>query len=245
MRDPILITGCARSGTSMIAGVINLCGAFGGDMAGPQTSNKKGMFENTVIRGSIVKPYLRQIGADPTAQYPLPNTANMLIPRDWKNRVEGVMHTQGYTDGPWMYKGPKMGLHWPVWHYAFPDAKWIIVRRRTGDIVDSCIKTGFMKAFSNPSNWKAVGAKNEREGWIWWVNQHLERFIEMISAEDGPNCKQIWPHRMINGDYKQLYETIDWLGLEWKTGALDFIDPMMWHGRKQLKQPTHGVLDNR
>ena len=38
MKDPILITGCARSGTSMIAGVINICGAFGGDMAGPNAN---------------------------------------------------------------------------------------------------------------------------------------------------------------------------------------------------------------
>jgi hypothetical protein len=228
----------------MIAGVINLCGAFGGDMSGPQASNKKGMFENTVIRGSIVKPYLKQIGADPMAQYPLPDINNMMIPRDWKQRVEAVMHAQGYKDGPWMYKGPKMGLMWPVWHFAFPNAKWIIVRRRTGDIVDSCIKTGFMRAFANPATQKAVGAKDEREGWIWWVNQHLNRFIEMISEEEGPNCKQIWPHRMINADYKQLYQTMDWLGLDWKSEALDFIDPMLWHGRKHEKQPNHGHISN-
>jgi len=245
MKDPILITGCARSGTSMIAGVINICGAFGGDMAGPNANNQKGMFENSVIRGQIVKPYLKQIGADPQAQYPLPNTENLLIPRDWRSRVEGVMNVQGYTGGPWMYKCPKMGLHWPVWHYAFPNAKWIIVRRRTGDVVDSCMKTGFMKAFAKPATQKAVGVTNERDGWIWWVRQFEQRFVEMITAEDGPNCKQIWPHRMVDGNYDQLYETIDWLGLEWNTGALEFIDPLLWHSRKQLKKPIHGILDNR
>jgi hypothetical protein len=96
MREPILITGCARSGTSMVAGVINRCGAFGGKMSGPNSNNQKGMFENAVIRNSIVKPYLRQIGVDHLGQYPLPNIENLLIPRDWKWKVEQVMIDQGY-----------------------------------------------------------------------------------------------------------------------------------------------------
>jgi hypothetical protein len=146
------------------------------------------------------------------------------------------MIEQGYENGPWMYKGAKMCLHWPVWHYAFPNAKWIIVRRRTGDIIQSCLKTGFMRAFTNTANQRAVGAKNERDGWLWWVHQHEQRFIEMIQEEEGPNCKQIWPHRMIKGDYAQLYETIDWLGLKWNSDALSFIDPLLWHSRKTQKQ---------
>jgi hypothetical protein len=236
MVEPILITGCARSGTSMVAGAINLCGAFGGNMSGPNSNNQKGMFENAVIRNGIVKPYFRQLGVDPLGQYPLPDVNGMIIPRDWKARVEQVMIDQGYATGPWMYKGAKMCLHWPVWHYAFPNAKWIIVRRRTGGIIESCMKTGFMKAFSNPTNRAAVGAKNEEEGWLWWVRQHLDRFVEMIEAEDGPNCKQVWPHRMVNGDYTQLYETIDWLGLEWNPEVLNFIDPLLWHSRVQTKK---------
>jgi len=235
MKDPILITGCARSGTSMIAGVINMCGAFGGNMSGPNHNNRKGMFENSAMRDSIVKPYLRQIGVDAKGQFPLPNVNDTLIPREWKFRIQQVFIDQGYKDGPWMYKGAKMCLMWPVWHYAFPNAKWIIVRRRTGDIIESCLKTGFMTAFGNTANQRAVGVSNEEDGWKWWVNQHIDRFIEMMSDEDGPNCKVIWPHRMVRGDYEQMYETIDWLGLEWKTDVLNFIDPLLWHSRQQLK----------
>ena len=44
MKEPILITGCARSGTSMVAGIINMSGAFGGVMAGPNKNNQKGNF---------------------------------------------------------------------------------------------------------------------------------------------------------------------------------------------------------
>jgi hypothetical protein len=70
MRPPILITGCARSGTSMTAGIVHICGAFGGRMSGPTPNNRKGMFENEEVRNQIVKPYLSSIGADPLGQKP-------------------------------------------------------------------------------------------------------------------------------------------------------------------------------
>lgn len=233
LTSPILITGCARSGTSMITGVFDMCGAFGGKMAGATAHNQKGMFENTEIRERLVKPYLRVLGVDPKVQYPLPDIENLPIPNDWKKRVEDIMIDQGYTEGPWFYKGAKMANMWPVWHHAFPNARWIIVRRRTGDIIQSCLKTGFMNKFAFAENQKAVGAKSEKEGWLWWVHEHEKRFVEMINA--GLNVKVIWPHRMVYGDYQQMYETIDWLGLKWKSEVLSFIDPKLWHTRKHEK----------
>jgi len=235
MKEPILITGCARSGTSMVAGIINKCQVFGGDMSGPNRNNAKGMFENAYIRNNILKPYLRQMEVDPLGQYPLPDIDNLLIPSSLKKDVEQVMINQGYTNGPWMYKGAKMCLTWPAWHHAFPNAKWIIVRRRTGDIVNSCIRTGFMRAFHRKEVQKAVGVTNERDGWIWWVHQHEKRFIEMMESEEGVNVKVIWPHRMVNGDYTQIKDMIDWLGLKWNTEILNFVDPLLWHARNKQK----------
>lgn len=234
MTAPILITGCARSGTSMVAGIINLRGAFGGIMSGPTRNNAKGMFENAKIRNDIVKPYLTSINADKMGQYPLPDIDNLPIPPKWGNRIEEIMKEQGYEDGPWMYKGAKMCLMWPVWNYAFPNAKWIIVRRRTGDIITSCVKTGFMSAFNNRANQVAVGAKDVREGWLWWVHQHEQRFIEMI--QEGLNCKQIWPERMVDGDYSQIKEMLEWLGLEWGPEITEFIEPKLWKARQIQKQ---------
>ena len=226
MQDPILITGAPRSGTSMVAGSIHLCGAFGGDMSGPNRNNEKGMFENVYIRNQIVKPHLRNMGIDPMGQYPLPDLENLNIPMDWRKRIEQVMLDQGYEEGPWFYKGAKMCLLWPIWHFAFPNAKWIIVRRRTADIIRSCQKTSFMRAFVNPNNQKAVGAKDEREGWLWWVHQHEQRFVEMIQA--GLNVKIVWPERMVTGDYQQVWETVEWCGLEWNNGIYNFISPKLW-----------------
>jgi hypothetical protein len=233
MKEPILITGCARSGTSMVAGIINMCGAFGGKMTGPNKNNAKGMFENAQIRDVLVKPYLREIGVDPKGQYPLPDVNKLKIPVDWAERVRKIMIDEGYKNGHWMYKGAKMCLIYPIWHYAFPNAKWVIVRRKDEDIVRSCLNTGFMTAFKYEHKVKAVGAKDETDAWFWWVRQHNKLFVEMI--EKGLNCKQVHPERMIRGDYSQIHEMLEWLGLEWNSEIPNFIEPKLWKARQYAK----------
>jgi hypothetical protein len=143
--------------------------------------------------------------------------------------VLASIKSEGLTEGiPWFYKGAKMCQMWPVWNYAFPNAKWIIVRRKTSDIVRSCLHTGFMRAFSKKEIQDRVGAKDAREGWLWWVHRHEEYFVEML--QEGLNCKIIWPERMVNGDYQQMHELIDWLGLKWNNGIYNFIEPKLWRG---------------
>lgn len=90
-----------------------------------------------------------------------------------------------------------------------------------------------MSAFNSRQKQQAVGANNEREGWLWWVHQHEFRFIEMLQA--GLNCKIIWPERMINGNYEQIHEMLEWLGLEWGPEVTEFIEPKLWKPRQQQK----------
>lgn len=201
-------------------------------MAGPNSYNAKGMFENTRIRQSIVKPYYVSLGVDQLGQFPLPDTKDMLIPPGWQDRIEEVMLDEGYQDGPWMYKGAKMCQHWPVWNYAFPEAKWVIVRRKTPDIINSCMRTGFMRAFGKTMFQKAVKAKNEYEGWLWWVHYHEDRFREMM--QEGLQTQEVWPERMVDGDYSKIQEMIEWLGLEWREDEVKaFIEPKLWKAKKR------------
>jgi hypothetical protein len=225
---PIFVTGCPRSGTSIIAATVNRCGAFIGNIS------KRSMYENIRISDEMVKPYLDRMGADKKEQYPLPDLSSISIPTDWKRKVEQIIFDEGYKSGAWMYKGNAMCLMWPVWHYAFPNAKWIIVRRRTPDIVHSCLKTGYMNAFSDEEVRAKVNVSSEVEGWKWWVRQHEQRFVEMIT--EGLNCKVIWPERMVSGDYQQLYEVLDWVGVEWKNDLLNFIDPLLWNSPQKKER---------
>lgn len=230
--SPILITGASRSGTSMIGGIFNLCGAFGGIMSSSSKDARKSVFENIQIKNTLVKPYLVDSGVDPYGQFPLPDISTLQIPVLWKEKVLKIMSSEGYTDGNWMYKGNMMSLMYPVWNYAFPNAKWIIVRRNDDDIVNSCMLTTYMNAFDCEDNVFATGSKDKREAWYWWVRQHNKRFMQMI--EEGLNCKQVHPERMVYGDYSQIYEMLDWVGLKWNSEILNFIEPKLWNVRKNL-----------
>lgn len=220
-KSPIIITGAARSGTSMVGGVFNICGAFGGKMSGPNKNNQKGMFENAYIRDKVEKPYLRSIDMDEQGQDPLPDTDRLPIPSDWRETIEDVMLGEGYNGGSWFYKGAKACLIWPVWHYAFPDAKWIIVRRRTADIAESCLRTGFMHK------------RRTFDDWVEWVNHHENEWVKMIKA--GLNVKVVWPERMIKSNYEQMYEAIEWAGLTWKPDeVIDFVEPKLWKAKQKI-----------
>jgi len=222
MDSPILITGCTRSGNTVVAGMVELCKAF--------TGNNSKMRENLRVRDEIIHPYLNSLGVDLLGQYPLPDTNNLKPVVSLKEDIENIFIEEGYKKGKWMLKDPKMGLIWPVWNEAFPNAKWIIVRRKTSDIISSCVKTGFMRAFKDVRNQIKVGGHGEKEAWLWWVHQHLQRFIEMIEA--GLNCKVIWPERMVNGDYEQMKEIIEWMGLKWNPECIDFVNSKLWKSKK-------------
>ena len=214
---PILITGCARSGTSLVAGIINRCGAWGGKMTGRTRYNQRGQYENNEIRNNIVKPALRAAGFDPMGQNPLPDPLNFPIDDEWNAKVVGAILRQGYKNGPWFYKGAKMCLIWTQWHQAFPNAKWIIVRRDTKGIVESCLRTSFMRAYKN------------HQGWNYWVSEHLDRFKEMHDA--GLDIVQVWAGPIAKEFYyDDIKSAVEHVGLKWDQGAVDsFVDSSLFH----------------
>lgn len=217
LQIPVFVTGIERSGASIIAKVISICGGF--------TGKTNVMQENYEIK-KLVDGYYSSFGINPNGQYPLLDTKQMLIPSNWRTRIENILFDEKYDGSKvWMYKSSRISQMWPVWNYAFPNARWIIVRRRTGDIIESCLKTKYMNAFENEVIRKTVGADNIRDGWLWWVHEHEKLFIEMI--ETGLNCKVVWPERMVYGDYYQINEMLDWLGLSWNKDIVNMIDPLL------------------
>ena len=220
---PILITGCARSGTSMVAGIINICGAFGGKMYGGSKYNRKGYFENMYIRREIQKEYMKSIGADPQGQYPLPDTNDMRVFEHFGGAIKETIQKEGYKRGLWFYKDATICLNWPVWHYAFPNAQWIIVRRPDEDIVESCMNTSFMSKYS------------DRDGWHGWVDHHKQCFSEMIRS--GLSVKEVWTNDIVeHKDFHWVGRVITDLGLEWDEQKVkNFVDQKLWKtNRKEM-----------
>ena len=220
--EGILLTGCARSGTSMTAGCFSLCGAFGGKTSGATPYNRKGMYENERIRNELIKPYLSSMDVDPLGQNPLPDIQKLAEFPNFGQKVHRILLEEGYKAGKWYYKGAKMCLIWPIVHSAFPKSKWIIVRRSDGDVVNSCLKTGFMRAY------------NTKSGWRYWINQHKRRFREMHQTII--SVFEVWPSRFIKGDYGELKEAIEWVGLKFNEGEIkNFISPELWSENSEVK----------
>jgi len=220
-KQVIFITGAERSGSTLIARIFDICGVF----KGVTTS----MYENVEMK-NLCDEYLLDVNVRHNTF--MPDTQTLTIPVDWGKRIDSILYgCECYKDGTWMFKHSGLAQMWPVWNYAYPDAKWIIVRRRTGDIVQSCMKTAYMTLFKNEANVLQIGALTQEEGWKWWVHQYEKKFVEMMEA--GLNCRIIWPERMVVGDYEQIYQTIEWLGLKWNPKIVKIIDPLLDKSRRK------------
>lgn len=220
--EPILITGASRSGTSMTAGIINLCGAHGGLI------EKRGTYENYAISQSIVAPVLRCVGADPHGQDPLPDLELdevieklKLFSLTWASRVVRVMRMQEYDGvGRWFYKSAKTCLLWPLWNEAFPRAHWVVVRRSAKAIAESCMRTGYMKAYTT------------LDSWLLWVYEYEYVFARMEEA--GLNVTEIWPENIVQGDMTEIKALVERLGLSWDDEQVSsFIAPAIWKSERR------------
>jgi hypothetical protein len=99
-----------------------------------------------------------------------------------------------------------------------------------------------MQAFKKESTRKFMNISTEKEGWLWMVREYEKRFVEMIT--EGLNCKVVYPERLVDGDYSQLRETIEWLNLSWKSEVFNYIDPLLETVRKKEKEVRYGSISN-
>ena len=193
----LLITGAARSGTSLISGIFDSLGAYGGYLVGASRENPHGFFENCRIREEVEKPALRACGADALCQSSFP-PIGLEIP-ELRETVLQIFRRQGWDgDRPLYYKSAKICHYWPTWTHAFPEAVWVVVRRRKEEVTDSCRRAGFMR-FAPDDDWGA------------WFDEHLPRFDELrklgaieINVDDLRRC-----------DFSRVRQAAEAVGLPW------------------------------
>lgn len=117
------------------------------------------------------------------------------------------------------YLETSLCLVWQMWRRAFPDAKWIVVRRADEDIIYSCQHTGFMKA------------RKTKKGWQELIYVYKRRFQEMHDA--GLCVKEVWPTKFVEGNFSEMRTIIEWLGLRWDDQAVqDFICPELFYRKE-------------
>ena len=225
-RRPILVAGTARSGTSLTAGCLHLCGAWVGEtVPGGGPENPEGFFENTILRETVVKHLLAREGVCPVGVQNLPELSSLRARPRLAQTVLQTIHKQGYQGKqPWLFKDAKLSLLWPVWVKAFPDARWIIVRRPREQIIRSCLRTGFMRHHStDPAFWDR------------WIDAYRER-LEALK-QSGAWWREINTQQLLDGDFSTLRSIAGETGLEWNEDAVgSFIKPQHWHASGQEDQ---------
>lgn len=210
----ILVTGVERSGSTLISRVLQLCEANAGQ------TNK--MRENVSLR-ALTQRYLNSVSNSCF----MPDLTNMEIPDNWDSLVSEALKNEKVPESmPFMFKYSGIAQMWPVWHIYYPNAKWIIVRRRTGDILNSLMETAYMKRFKDMRNIQLVNAANEKEAWLWWVHCYEDLFREMVATKD-LDYRIIWPERMRDGDFEQVKEMVSWCGLKWNEEVVDVMKTLL------------------
>jgi len=213
MNGLVLITGCARSGTSMVSGVLS---ALGLDFGKPlhskrRTYQPRGFFEHRHVRERVVKPMLKRLGADPLGQNPLP--PRILRPSDREALALGLKVRRELGQRAQAYKDAKVLLMWPYFHKAFPDATWVLVRRDRKAIALSCQRTPFMQK------------RSFLAGWLEWVDEHEARMDDLRAS--GARVLEIWPDA---GDVASFRPLVEELGLEWDEAKVEAaLVPSAWH----------------
>jgi len=170
----IFVTGCARSGTSFITRLLKIHGCY----LGPE-NRVNVLYENVSVRENIVKSILMRIDADPLGQYPLPSLDDLPA---WPGLRKQVLTFLGIGTKP-AYKDAKLTLLWPLFRDAFPEAKWVLVRRDKQKIIESCMRTSFMRKCRD---------------WGHWVDEHEQRFEKM---RDQLDLVEVWTDSVISNPY--------------------------------------------
>ena len=216
--SPIFVTGVPRSGTSLVAGALGMGGAWLGRTVPGNQFNPQGFFEHSMIREKVVKPLLQGLQCDPLGVQRLPVLAQLPRVDNLRAICRSLLEAEGYSDGArWLYKDAKLSLLWPLFADAFSGAHWVIVRRKSDDIVRSCIRTDFMAQHSSDENL-----------WIKWVEHYNQRLELLLSS--GNDCSEIWPQHLVQGDFSTLEQLMSRLGLDWDEQRIrEFILPGAWH----------------
>lgn len=195
---PVCITGMHRSGTSMIARILNLCGLYLGT-------------EENIMPADDGNPagYWQNLEMDQISEAILANFSggwDFLLPvmaSGWEHRDDlGSLRTKAKsciarmeTNKPWGWKDPRASLTIPFWKSLLPDLKVVVCLRNPIEVVDSLQKhTGSTTAFT----------------YNLWI-RYYQRILEDVPEE----CRIITHYDSYFIDAgNELERLLTWLGWE-------------------------------
>lgn len=194
--------------------MLETAGLFGGQTKPGDKWNARGYFENEGIT-QIVVDLLRSLDVDGLGKRFYPHYVSAHQP-GFREAVHASLIEQGW-DGRqrWYYKNNKTLLTWRVWHHAFPNARWVIVKRDEEQIIRSCLRTEFMDAYDS------------RDEWRQYLNYHLALIDEIKSAV--PNWHEFSIDRVFESDENEVREMVLFTGCTYQTEIMRCIERRLWN----------------
>lgn len=216
--EPVLVTGLPRSGTSLVAGLLGVCGLWLGQTVPGGRENPRGFFENVLLRERLQKELLKRGNFDPLGVRRLPPPDWQPMVPNFRDVVGQMLAAQGYVgQGPWGFKDAKMTLTWRIWSAHFPRARWIVVRRPSDQVIASCLRTSFMRHHSEQPDY-----------WRGFAESYVERLAQLEASVEW--CRNIDSPAIVGRRYEELEQLAHDLGLTWRAAAVEeFVAPEHWH----------------
>jgi len=245
MLDPVIITGTPRSGIWLTSGAFQVAGGFS-CLLDKVEGHLTGELENMEIRDRMERPLLEGLGFEPRGLGQLPTTEQIqkLAPSmkdQWRFLVDQMFKQQNCQDTAVRFIASQVAcLLWPLWSAAFPEAKWVIVRRNEADIMASCRATGFIQSYRNQGD-SSRRVRSDKELHLL-LDGYRTRFEQMQTAN--LNFTEFWPQLVYDGRLGPLQKLLESHGLAWCPEVTEFVRPFQWkHGTLQIEGVDHATYN--
>ena len=73
-----------------------------------------------------------------------------------------------------------------------------------------------------------MDAHDDKSSWIKFVEAYEARMSKLKSSVS--HCRELSTDRLASGDYTELEDVVNWLGLCWQQRKIEqFVSPDLWH----------------
>jgi hypothetical protein len=136
----VCVLGMHRSGTSLLARVLNLLGVYLGPddhLMAPAADNPKGFWEHRQVL-ELNEAILKRFGgaADDPPNFPA-GWASAAELEDLRNRARTLIHHDFGAAGVWGWKDSRTCLTLPFWQHLLPDMHYVLCFREPWEVVQS------------------------------------------------------------------------------------------------------------
>lgn len=215
-QTPVFIVGMHRSGTSLVAGMLNKSGMSVGRMKSMRKAdidNPRGYFENPIVN-TINIILLHHFSLDWKSIQSLPDSwenssfAEKLIPK-----TRYILNREFFGEKIWGCKDPRSCLTLKFWEKLFPDMKLVVTERDRKEIAISLNKR-----------------KERPEDSDKLINHY---FLSLENNLEGKRYKKISYAKIISKDEAEIKGLLEYIGLDPGNyrKACDFISPDLYRSK--------------